>query len=236
MASSFPLSIHKNTKWLLAAGAVLAILISCTDFPEVPYSERLIVEISSSEGLTSSSSDASSSSSVSSSSDASSSSSVSSSSDVISSSSETENSFTDERNHVTYTYIEIDGQAWMAQNLNYAASTSTCYDNQTVNCSKYGRLYSLEAAKTACPSNWHLPSSTEWNALLAKAGGSLVADFAVLRGGYGNGTYFFLEGIAGSWWSSDGYYYIITDNYDDVQSEIDLPDALNSVRCVRGNQ
>jgi len=227
-------NFYKNAKWLLAAGAVLALLISCTDFPEVPYSERLIVEISSNEGLTSSSSELSSFG-VSSSSDISSCSSLSSSSEA-SSSSETENSFTDERNSVTYTYIEIDGQAWMAQNLNYAATASTCYDNQTVNCSKYGRLYSLEAAKNACPPNWHLPSSAEWNALLAKAGGSLVADFAALRGGYGNGTYFFLEGITGSWWASDGYYYSITDNYDDVQSEIDFQDALNSVRCVRGNQ
>jgi len=200
----------------LCAAALLAMLISCTDFPEVPYSERMITEISSSESLTSSSSELSSS--------------------GTSSSSEAGNFFTDERNNIAYTYVEIGGQAWMAQNLNYAASASTCYENQTVNCDKYGRLYTLEVAKNACPSGWHLPSSTEWNTLLAAIGGSLVADFAALYGGYGNGVDFFLEGIAGFWWASDGYYYSIAENYDDVQYGIDSPDALNYVRCVRGSQ
>jgi hypothetical protein len=206
-------NFYKNAKWLLATSVLLALLISCADFPEIPYSERL--EVSSSGSLASSSSEL-----------------------FISSSSgsKTENSFTDERNDITYSYVEIGGYVWMAQNLNYAASGSTCY-NHKANCNEYGRLYSFEAAKKACPTNWHLPSNAEWSKLLAVASGSLVADFAVLYGGYGNGEDdFTLEGITGSWWSLEGYYYSITANYDDVQSKIDLPDALNSVRCVRDDK
>jgi uncharacterized protein (TIGR02145 family) len=53
----------------------------------------------------------------------------------------------------------------MAENLNYNAKGSKCYDNKDANCKKYGRLYSLATAKTACPSGWHLPTKEEWIAL-----------------------------------------------------------------------
>jgi len=54
----------------------------------------------------------------------------------------------------------------MAENLNYEASGSKCYDNKPANCDKYGRLYNWNTAKTACPSGWHLPASYEWDVLL----------------------------------------------------------------------
>ncbi|MCL1966291.1 MAG: hypothetical protein FWF67_00235 [Fibromonadales bacterium] len=38
------------------------------------------------------------------------------------------------------------------------------------NCVKYGRLYSLEKAKEACPAGWHLPSNQEWVVLAQKVG------------------------------------------------------------------
>ncbi len=31
-----------------------------------------------------------------------------------------------------------------------------------MNCEKYSRLYTWEAALKACPPNWHLPSDEEW--------------------------------------------------------------------------
>jgi len=55
----------------------------------------------------------------------------------------------------------------MAENLNYEASGSKCYDNEPANCKKYGRLYNWNTAKTACPSGWHLPDTTEWEVLTA---------------------------------------------------------------------
>jgi uncharacterized protein (TIGR02145 family) len=53
----------------------------------------------------------------------------------------------------------------MAENLNVETEDSWCYDNKESNCEKYGRLYNWNAAKTACPAGWHLPSREEWQEL-----------------------------------------------------------------------
>ncbi len=51
---------------------------------------------------------------------------------------------------------------WMVQNLNFKMEGSKCkYDSDT-NCESYGRLYTWEASKNACPNGWHLPSDAEW--------------------------------------------------------------------------
>jgi uncharacterized protein (TIGR02145 family) len=67
----------------------------------------------------------------------------------------------------------------MAENLNYAANNSKCYENDDNNCAKYGRLYTWNTAMNnsafsntdpsgvqgVCPSDWHLPSQKEYNTL-----------------------------------------------------------------------
>jgi len=76
------------------------------------------------------------------------------------------NSITDTRDGKTYNTVKIGTQTWMAENLNYSPSSgSWCYDNNTSNCTKYGRLYNWETAKKVCPSGWHLPSDAEWSTL-----------------------------------------------------------------------
>jgi uncharacterized protein (TIGR02145 family) len=84
-------------------------------------------------------------------------------------------SLTDARDNQTYKTVKIGTQTWMAQNLNYNAKESVCYDNKPENCQKYGRLYNWNAAMKACPKGWHLPSNDEWEILMKAVGGEDTA-------------------------------------------------------------
>jgi uncharacterized protein (TIGR02145 family) len=136
-------------------------------------------------------------------------------------------SFTDSRNGKSYKTVKFDNQTWMAENLDYAADGSKCYNNQDGNCQKYGRLYNWSTAKKACPSGWHLPSDEEWQTLVDFAGGDKVAGnvlkasngwddyegesgngidafgFSALPGGSGYSSGGFSSGGKGGlWWSA----------------------------------
>ncbi len=79
--------------------------------------------------------------------------------------------FTDPRDGKVYKTVKIGNQVWMAENLNYdAGKGSWCYDNNSSNCDKYGRLYDWETAKRVAPPGWHLPSKNEFKTLLKNLG------------------------------------------------------------------
>jgi uncharacterized protein (TIGR02145 family) len=96
--------------------------------------------------------------------------------------------FTDSRDNKVYKVVAVGSQVWMAENLNYAAEKSKCYNNSEDSCAKYGRLYDYPTAmaggwvqwkddiiRGACPTGWHLPNDADWNKLVNYVGGSSKA-------------------------------------------------------------
>jgi len=165
--------------------------------------------------------------------------------------------FVDKRDGKSYKKVKIGAQTWMAKNLNYNVSGSKCYDNNSSNCDKYGRLYNWSHALSACPAGWHLPnddewitlenyvdgssttgtklkSSTGWNSWRGVPAGSDDYGFSALPGGSGSGG----SGNIGYWWSATeqgasyawgrGMRYNGTDMYRNNNDKT----ALYSVRCV----
>ena len=125
--------------------------------------------------------------------------------------------------NLNYAYIGIP--------YNYSGytfdSTSWCYGDNPANCTKYGRLYTWAAAMDSvgtwstnskgcgygttcsptypvrgiCPEGWHLPDTTEWNALFAAVGGEATAG-TMLKSTEGWNDY---EGTSGN--GSDAYAF-----------------------------
>jgi uncharacterized protein (TIGR02145 family) len=163
----------------------------------------------------------------------------------------------------TYETVRIGCQVWMAENFNYNVSGSRCFNDDDNYCDKYGRLYTWDAAKQACPSGWRLPSKDDWEELRNFADGNdgrrLKASsdwngcgvgsafscddtygFSALPGGYSDSESFFDIGYLGNWWSSDeadagNAYARQMSFFSDIAFEIPSNKSLLfSVRCIQG--
>ena len=82
---------------------------------------------------------------------------------------------TDPRDGKVYKTVKIGNQVWMAENLNYDLEGSKTNDSLDKDGSIYGRYYTLEASKNACPEGWHLPSYDEADSLIIFVGNEDVA-------------------------------------------------------------
>jgi uncharacterized protein (TIGR02145 family) len=75
--------------------------------------------------------------------------------------------------------VKIGNLTWTKQNVNIKTPDSWCYEDKDSNCAKYGRLYTYEAAKTACASmggKWRLPTNEDWDSLIKATGGARKID------------------------------------------------------------
>lgn len=139
----------------------------------------------------------------------------------------TDSTFTDTRDGKTYKTVKLGEKIWMAENLNYEIEDnlksncdenggcdmgfptnrpqSWCNGNKKENCDKYGRLYTFEAAKVACPTGWHLPEVEEWPER-GNGGYPAFIDYAVVGWGGGKDTYGFTVLPAGEYRASSQYF------------------------------
>jgi len=167
--------------------------------------------------------------------------------------------FTDPRDMQTYRIVKIGSQIWMAENLNYDAINSVCYENDIANAKKYGRLYDWNTAKKTCPIGWHLPNNDEWQILINFAGGNSVAGnklkakedwnnngngtdelgFSALPGGLLNKGSFIVLGYKGVWWSAteinsnNTYSKGIDHNGNYVFQGSEDKAYMLSIRCIK---
>jgi uncharacterized protein (TIGR02145 family) len=176
-----------------------------------------------------------------------------------------ETKFTDSRDKKVYKIVNIGKQSWFAENLNYNAKGSVCYENSPDSCAKYGRLYNWETALTACPAGTHLPTNKEWDMLVAYVGGwetggtklksssgwksksSIPAGtndygFSALPGGGINlSGEFGYVGESGRWWCSKAYssvmayYFHMWNDNEHVSMVSNNKEYSFSIRCVVDN-
>ena len=145
------------------------------------------------------------------------------------------NTFIDSRDHQPYKTITVGGLTWLAENLNYENSESTCY-NKRPHCKKDGRLYTWHFAQRACPPGTRLPTIRDWERAL---GSSQFEETLTMTGFRAfNGDYYDYANT-GVYWTAeekDDYadyaYYFKWKKFGGWQEEAFYKDQAGAVRCI----
>ncbi|MDR1759093.1 MAG: hypothetical protein LBR60_01045 [Fibrobacter sp.] len=170
-------------------------------------------------------------------------------------------SFKDSRDRLSYEWVRIQNQIWLAQNMNFApVKGSVC-----AQCNVWGRLYNFESAKIACPEYFRMPSEEDWNTLLKntapESGKNLKASFGwdpvFTANDYGNGTdaFGFAARAGGGhfasaevpvksrkfenagrnayFWVDDGRVLVLSHSKPEAEFRKFNPEHGASLRCVR---
>ncbi len=74
-------------------------------------------------------------------------------------------SFTDPRDGIIYPTTRIEGWEWFARNLDHALPDTDENIPDSITCSNWGRTYSREQSRIACPTGWSLPTRAVWAVL-----------------------------------------------------------------------
>lgn len=116
-----------------------------------------------------------------------------------------------------YTYkTMLDGRRWLTQDLEFYVNNSKCPEDLQVNCDKYGRLYTWEAAKQACAelgNGWRLPTDDEWWELVKHYTGAV--DGQLTRSNFDEKKAYeqFLEGAKSGFNVKVGEEHLLIDKY-----------------------
>lgn len=94
------------------------------------------------------------------------------------------NEFKDPRDKQTYRTVKIAGLEWLGDNLNYKTAGSFCYKDEDDQCMVFGRLYTWDAAKKACPAGFRLPTHADFESLWTAAGADFNAGY-LIKADYG---------------------------------------------------
>ena len=85
---------------------------------------------------------------------------------------------TDERDNRTYKIVQIDGDWWFAENLDYEVGESEHFEDEY--CGDLcGVGYYYDDAENACPRGFHLSTKKEWKNLIEFVGGDDYAGIAL---------------------------------------------------------
>ena len=145
--------------------------------------------------------------------------------------------------------IKVGSQVWMAENLEVNVPGSWVYNGNDQIGAKQGRLYTWDAARSACPTGWRLPTDDDWTQLVNAYGGEDVAGkqlkingssgFNAPLSGYADGHSFWFINVYGGYWSSSGYdethawYRYFTNKGDAFTKTYFSKNYGFSVRCVK---